>query len=128
MKYFDSGIRFILAVLFVLYGVSKFYPFMPIPPMAPNASKFIGAIIVSGYLWQTVGVLEIFGGLSLILNRTANIGLLLLGPVVVNIILYLLFLQLATGIAPLMMALFLMLSFGFLLFRRRKDWLTLLPV
>lgn len=126
MKLLDLCLRVALALVFVLFGASKFYPFMPTPPMMPKAANFIGAIISSGYLWQSVGTLEIIGGLALLGNRTTNLGLLLLGPIVVNILPYLLILQSGVGVPPIAMSLFLTFAFGVLVLRRSESWRTLL--
>lgn len=61
------------------------------------AAQFIGALILSHYFW-VVAALQIVGGALLLVNRFVPLGLVLLGPVIVNILLYHLLLNL-TGIA-----------------------------
>lgn len=126
MKLLDRIVRAALAAVFILFGLSKFHAFMPVPPMMPKAANFIGALVSSGYLWQLVGMIEVTGGLVLLYDRTANIGLVLLGPVILNIVTYLLFLQIGIGLPPIAMTVFLLSGFGFLVYRRREEWTKLL--
>lgn len=79
----------VMGLLFVLYGCSKFYAFMPTPPMPAPAAEFIGALVKTGYLWYLVGVIEVIGGVCLFFARSRTIGALLLLPIVVNIVPYL---------------------------------------
>ncbi|EQA53614.1 DoxX family membrane protein [Leptospira kmetyi] len=126
MKLMDRIVRCALACVFILFGLSKFYAFMPVPPMMPKAANFIGALVSSGYLWQMVGIFEVLGGSVLLFDRTSNIGLILLGPVIVNIVTYLLFLQIGIGFPPIAMTVFLLSGFVFLVYRRREEWSKLL--
>jgi len=126
MKSVDLIVRCLLALPFVLYGASKFYAFMPTPPITREAALFLGALISTGYMWKLVGLVEILGALFLVFQRTSNLGLLLLGPVILHIVCYLLWLQSGIGPAPVAMSLFLMTTFAFLVFRRRGAWLEVL--
>jgi hypothetical protein len=49
------------------------------------AGQFLGALIQSHYYWA-VAVLQIAGGLLLLVNRFVPLALVLLGPVIVNIV------------------------------------------
>ena len=122
MKYLDLGTRLILAVLFILFGASKFYAFMPTPQMTGKAALFLGALLSTGYLWPFIGALEIIGGIALVAKRTTNLGIILLGPIIVNIVSYLLILQNGIGPAPIIMSIFLVSSMIFLVYRRRQTW------
>jgi len=62
------------------------------------AGQFIGALVLSHYFW-VVAALQIAGGVLLLVNRFVPLGLVLLGPVIVNIILYHGFLN-PSGAAP----------------------------
>ncbi|MCG6141376.1 DoxX family membrane protein [Leptospira mtsangambouensis] len=125
MKQIDLVFRMLLGIIFILFGSSKFYAFMPTPPMTPAAANFIAAIITTGYLWKLVGFLEICGGLLVIFPKTTTLGLMILAPIIVNITLYLGFLQYTIGPAPYIMILFLLSSSSLLAWQRRKQWLTL---
>jgi uncharacterized membrane protein YphA (DoxX/SURF4 family) len=99
MKIVTLIARLLLGLIFVVLGLNGFLNFLSMGPMPSGlAGQFMGALILSHYFW-VVAALQIAGGALLFVNRFVPLGLVLLGPVIVNIILYHVFLNL-TG-APL---------------------------
>jgi putative oxidoreductase len=91
--------RFLLGLIFLGFGLNGFLNFLSMGPMPTGlAGQFIGALFQSHYLWVVAG-LQVVGGLLLLVNRFVPLALVLLGPVIVNILLYHLFLHPA-GVAP----------------------------
>jgi len=91
--------RLLLVLVFVVFGLNGFLNFLNMGPMPTGlAGQFIGALVLSHYFW-VVAALQIVGGLLLLVNRFVPLALVLLGPVIVNILLYHLFLNPA-GTAP----------------------------
>ncbi len=85
--------RLLLGLIFLVFGLNGFLNFLNMGPMPTGlAGQFIGALILSHYFW-VVAALEIAGGVLLLVNRFVPLALVLLGPVVVNIILYHVFLN-----------------------------------
>lgn len=88
MKYAIIIARVLLGLVFVVFGSNAFLHFIPMPPMEGPAGAFIGGLVSSGYIYAIAG-LEVIGGLLLLLGaRFVALGLTLLGPVIVNIVLY----------------------------------------
>jgi uncharacterized membrane protein YphA (DoxX/SURF4 family) len=86
--------RILLGLIFVVLGLNGFLNFLSMGPMPTGlAGQFFGALVVSHYYW-VVAVLQIAGGLLLLANRFVPLALVLLGPVIVNIICYHVFLNL----------------------------------
>ena len=83
----------LLGLLFVVFGLNFFLQFLPMPalPEGSPAANFMGAMYMTGFL-AFVKVLEIGGGILVAIPKTRNIGLLFLGPIVVNIIAFHVFL------------------------------------
>ena len=80
--------RLLLGLIFVVFGLNAFLQFIPMgPPPTGLAGQFIGALFQSHYLWVVAG-LQVVGGLLLLVNRFVPLALVLLGPVIVNILLY----------------------------------------
>lgn len=84
--------RLLLGLIFVVFGLNGFLNFLNMGP-APTglAGQFIGALFVSHYYW-VIAALQIIGGVLLLVNRYVPLGLVLLGPIIVNIICYHIFL------------------------------------
>ena len=66
------------------------------PPEGTPPAHFFAAFGPTGYL-SFVKVCEVVGGLLVAIPRTRNLGLLVLGPVIVNILAFHLFGPVATG-------------------------------
>ena len=99
MKIVTLIARLLLGLIFVVLGLNGFLNFLSMGPMpAGLAGQFVGALVLSHYFW-VVAALQIAGGALLLVNRFVPLALVLLGPVIVNIILYHAFLN-PTG-APL---------------------------
>ena len=90
--------RLLLGLIFVVFGLNGFLNFLSMGPMPTGlAGQFIGALALSHYFWVVAG-LQVIGGVQLLVNRFVPLALVLLGPVIVNILCYHVFLN-PTGIA-----------------------------
>src|SRR5215467_10712971 len=85
MKYIDTISRVLLGLIFVVFGLNGFLHFIPNPQYPGIAGQFIGAIFNS-HFYIVVFATQVVGGLLLLANRYVPLGLLLLGPVLVNIL------------------------------------------
>ncbi|MDB6020642.1 MAG: hypothetical protein JWQ04_499 [Pedosphaera sp.] len=88
MKIIATIARIILGCVFVIFGLNIFLQFlhMPPPPGGP-AGDFAKALFVSHYIY-VVGALQVIGGVLCLAGRFVPLGLMLLGPVIVNILLF----------------------------------------
>src|SRR5438552_3288871 len=87
--------RVLLGLLFVVFGSNIFFHFLPMtPPKPPSplAVDFSKALMESHYMY-VVGFVQFAGGFLLLIGRYVPLGLMLLGPVIVNILLFHLFLE-----------------------------------
>jgi putative oxidoreductase len=86
MKIVTLIARILLGLVFLVFGLNGFLNFLNTGP-APTglAGQFLGALILSHYYW-VVAALQIAGGALLLVNRFVPLALVLLGPIIVNII------------------------------------------
>ncbi|HMP83378.1 MAG TPA: hypothetical protein PKA41_11815 [Verrucomicrobiota bacterium] len=75
------GLLFVMSAVVVLFNLVD----APPPPEGSPAALFFGAFAPTGYL-TFVKVLELAGGLLVMIPRLRNLGLLVLGPIIVNIL------------------------------------------
>jgi putative oxidoreductase len=92
MKIVTLIARLLLGLIFVVFGLNGFLNFIKGPMPSGLAGEFVGALVLSHYFW-VVAVLQIAGGALLLVNRFVPLALVLLGPVIVNIICYHVFLN-----------------------------------
>ena len=92
MKIVTLIARLLLGLMFLVFGLNGFLNFINMPMPTGLAGQFIGALAMSHYFW-VVAALQVAGGALLLVNRFVPLALVLLGPVIVNIILYHLFLN-----------------------------------
>jgi hypothetical protein len=91
--------RLLLGLISLVFGLNGFLNFLSMGPMPTGlAGQFVGALVLSHYFW-IVAALQIAGGALLLANRFVSLALLLLGPVIVNIICYHVFLN-PSGAVP----------------------------
>ena len=86
MKIVTHIIASLFGLMFLAGGLFFFFGTMPPgPPEDSLPGKFMAAFAPSGYM-AFVKVCEILGGLLVIVPKTRNLGLLILGPIVINIL------------------------------------------
>lgn len=80
--------RYLLGLIFLVFGLNGFLHFIPLPPPAnPVAGQFMGALFASHYL-VPIFLLQIVPGALLLANRYVPLALTLLGPILANIVLF----------------------------------------
>jgi hypothetical protein len=89
MKRLPAIAGVLMGLCFLAASVPVLFNLMAIPklPEGTPAAHFMAAFGPTGYI-KFVKVLEFIGGLLVMIPRLRNLGLLLLGPIIVNIIAY----------------------------------------
>ena len=79
-----GGLLGLLFIAFSLMVLLKLVP-MPPPPEGTPVASFMAAFVPTGYL-TFVKVFELIGGILVAIPKTRNFGLLVLGPIIINIL------------------------------------------
>ncbi|HQW27975.1 MAG TPA: hypothetical protein PK529_02250 [Verrucomicrobiales bacterium] len=79
----------LLGLLFLMSAVTVLFKLAPIPEMPEGTpiATFMAAFGPTGYM-TFVKIVELLGGLLVAIPKTRNLGLLCLGPVIVNIFVF----------------------------------------
>jgi putative oxidoreductase len=85
MKYLFTISRILLGLIFVVFGLNGFLHFIPTTQFPGVAGQFTEAIFTSHFYVVVFGT-QVVGGLLVLANRYVPLGLLILGPVLVNIL------------------------------------------
>jgi len=87
MKVTTHIARILLGLIFFVLGLNPFLHFLPARLPSGLAGQFLNLLIQSHYVFF-VGAVQLVGGVLLLVNRYVPLALTLLGPVIVNILLY----------------------------------------
>lgn len=87
MKTASTVARYLLGIVFLVFGLNGFLQFIHMPPPTGLAAQFMGSLFVSHFL-VVVFLLQLIPALLLLANRYVPLALVLLGPVIVNILLF----------------------------------------
>jgi putative oxidoreductase len=79
--------RFLLGLIFLVFGLNGFLHFIHSPLPSGTAGQFVGALIASNYL-IVVFLLQLVSAILLLVNRHVPLALTLLAPIIVNILMF----------------------------------------
>ena len=113
-------VRLLLGFLFFVFGLNAFLDFIPAVMPSGPAGQFLMILFQSHYV-LFVATFQIAGGALLLAGRYVPLALTLLGPVIVNILLYHLLLNHAGAPLAVVVAVF----WSFLTFRHRQYFSSL---
>ena len=101
MKIVTIIARILLGLAFVVFGLNGFLHFIPGPPPSPGspAEQFFAAVTTSGFI-KPIFALQFIGGLLVLLGIFVPLGLTILAPIIVNILLFHIFM--APGVNEMM--------------------------
>lgn len=80
-------LRILLGIFVLVFGVNKFYSFLPMPELGGDAGAYFGALMNSKTM-TLVAIVEIVAGLALIFNKFGALMALILMSVSVNAVLF----------------------------------------
>ncbi len=90
MKIASLIARLLMGLTFFVFGLNGFLRFIPAPPPTGLAGQFAG-ILFTSHLYVVIFAVQVIGGLLLLVNRFVPLALIILGPVIVNIFFFHLF-------------------------------------
>ena len=80
--------RILLGLLFFVFGLNGILHFMPTPPMPPSDATTFATLLFTSHYMTFVSVLMVIAGLLLLVGRYIPLALVILGPILVNILLF----------------------------------------
>ena len=115
---------FLVFTCMALLLMLKVIPMPPPPPEGTPAAMFMGAVAPTGYLTM-IQLFEMIGGILVVIPKTRNFGLLVLGPIIVNILAFHIFIMKGEGLFNPPVILVSVLA-AFLLWAGRKSFAGLM--
>lgn len=116
--------RLLIGLIFFVFGlngllmVTGIGAFMSPPPMNEASSAFMGGLAATGYMLHLIKITEIIGGALLLVNMYIPLSLAILAPIIVNILLFHVFLD----TSGLIMAIVITLLYAFLVHSYKSNF------
>ena len=85
MKIASTIARYLMGLVFLVFGLNGFLHFIPMPPPKGALAAQFGGVIFASHYWVVVFGVQVIGAVLLLVNRFVPLALVLLGPVIVNI-------------------------------------------
>jgi putative oxidoreductase len=79
--------RFLLGLIFLVFGLNGFFHFLSMPAPTGVAGQFMGALFVSHFL-TAIFAIQLIGAVLLLVNRYVPLALTFLAPIIVNVLLF----------------------------------------
>jgi len=86
MKIITIIARYLLGLMFLVFGLNMFLHFIPMGPMPTGLAGQFSAALFAAHYFYVVGAVMVISAVLLLVNRYVGLGLTLLGPVLVNIL------------------------------------------
>src|SRR5947209_4226713 len=87
MRIVSAIAGYLAGVIFLVFGLNGFLNFIPLPPPEGIAGQFMGALYASHYLW-VIFAAQVISAVLLLVNRYVPLAVAVLGPVIVNILVF----------------------------------------
>ncbi|MEO9885615.1 MAG: DoxX family protein [Balneola sp.] len=114
MKHLPTIARYLLGLIFFVFGLNGFLQFLPQPELGADAGAFMGALAATGYFFPFLKIVEVVSGILLLSNRFVTVALAMLAPVTVNIVAFHAFLDpagLPVGILAFILNIYLLFAY-----------------
>lgn len=80
--------RYILGLIFFVFGLNGFLNFLPMPPLPEQAMAFMGGLAGSGYFFPFLKGTEVLMGALLLSGFAVPFAYVVLAPITINILLF----------------------------------------
>jgi putative oxidoreductase len=104
MKILSLIARILLGLVFLIFGLNGFLHFIPQPPMPDTPDGRFLTLLVTVHYVEAISLVEVVAAVLFVVGRFVPLALVLIGPVIVNILLFHLLMQPATIVPGLVAA------------------------
>jgi hypothetical protein len=80
--------RILLGLVFTVFSANYVLQFLPQPELGPEAGQFMGALAATEYMFPVIKLVEFVSGVMLLAGVLVPLALTLLAPIIVNIVLF----------------------------------------
>ncbi|MBY0453058.1 MAG: acyltransferase, partial [Bdellovibrionaceae bacterium] len=80
--------RYVLGLIYFVFGLNGFLQFLPQPPLPESAMGFLGGLMSAGYFFPFLKGTEVLMGALLLAGFAVPFALIVLAPITINILLF----------------------------------------
>jgi putative oxidoreductase len=80
--------RYLLGLIYFVFGLNGFLQFLPMPPLPESAMSFMGGLAGSGYFFPFLKGTEVVMGALLLAGFAVPLAYIVLAPITINILLF----------------------------------------
>jgi putative oxidoreductase len=88
MKIVTMIARYLLGLMFLVFGSNMFLGFIKMPPPPPSLAGQFSTVLFASHYFYVVGAIMVISGILFLINRFVGLGLTLLAPVLFNILVF----------------------------------------
>jgi hypothetical protein len=88
MKIVVLIVRILLGLGFLIFGLNGFLHFIPTPPMPESPAKQFADVLQTTHYVLFVSAIQVISAILFLVNRYVPLALVLIGPVLVNILIF----------------------------------------
>jgi hypothetical protein len=88
MKIVATVARYLLGLIFLVFGLNNFLHFIPTGPMPAGPAGEFATLMLTSHYMAAVGLFQVASAVLFLVNRYVPLALVLLGPVLVNILIF----------------------------------------
>jgi len=99
MKIASTIARYLMGIIFVVFGSNGFLHFIPLPPPPPSLALDYMVVLTKSNYFFFVYLVQLVAGILFLANRYVPLALTIVAPVIVNILLFHVLMQ-PEGLAP----------------------------
>jgi putative oxidoreductase len=88
MKLAATISRYLLGITFLVFGLNGFLPFIPQPPMPDGPALQLVMAFGTTHYFSFIFAVQLIAAILFLVNRYVPLALTIIGPVIVNIILF----------------------------------------
>lgn len=114
--------RLFLGAAFLIVGLNAFFGYLPQMNFSPGANVLLESLRESGYLYAFIKVVEVICGVMLVGNIFVPLVLFFVAPLIINILLFGIFLEPMT----LPLTAFMLVAYGVLVYYYRRFFSEIL--
>ncbi|MBL7714316.1 MAG: DoxX family membrane protein [Bdellovibrionales bacterium] len=113
LKKASIGSRYLLGVIFLVFGLNGFLNFIPQGEMPPAAMVFMGGLMSAKYFFPVLKAVEVICGALLLAGMYVPLALVVLAPIVLQIFLFHRFLAPAIPMDIMILAMWVFAAWGY---------------